>query len=125
MRRVVSSIEITAPPDRIWPYLAEFAWWPQWGMSINAVDSDADRIAPGVTGRVRTRLGFWLPFTIDDVVTEVCWTWSVAGLRATDHHLDPAADSTRVRFTAPWIVAPYAVLMGMSLRKLKSLVEST
>lgn len=124
MRRVSSSIDIAAPPDRIWPYLAEFESWPQWGISISEVDAAASRIAPGVTGRVRTRLGLWLPFTIEDVVVGSFWDWSVAGVRATEHHLEPQRDHARVRFTAPWVVAPYTAIMAASLRKLRRLVEA-
>jgi hypothetical protein len=123
VRRLSSSIEIAAPSDRIWPYVAEFEWWPRWGVSISDVESEANRVAPGVTGKVRTRLGLWLPFTIEDVVPGSFWDWSVAGVRATEHHLEPQRDHARVRFTAPLVVAPYAAVMTASLKKLKRLVE--
>ncbi|MDJ0952768.1 MAG: SRPBCC family protein [Acidimicrobiia bacterium] len=125
MRRISSSIEIAASPDLVWPHIAQFDRWPAWGLSITAVESNADQVAPGVTGRVRTPVGFWLPFTIEDVTPESYWDWRVAGVRATGHHLEPTAIGTRVRFTAPWIVAPYTVMMAASLRKLKREVEES
>lgn len=125
MRHISSAIDIAAPTDRVWPFIAEFERWPQWGLSISRVDSDAGQVAPGVTGRVRTPLGFWVPFTIDEVVAESFWDWSIAGVPATKHHLGAQAGHTRVRFTAPWLVAPYKAAMAMSLKKLKLLVESS
>ena len=125
MRRVTSSIDIAATPDRVWPFIAEFERWPQWGLSVADVDSNAGQVAPGVTGRVRTPFGFWVPFTIDRVVVDSFWDWSIAGVPATGHHLDSQGRSTRVRFTAPWVVAPYKLVMALSLRRLKRIVESS
>ena len=124
MRRIASSIDIAAPPGRIWPFVANIEWWPRWGLLITAVDSEAGEIFPGLSGRVRTRLGFWLPFTIGDVVAESFWDWFVGGVPATGHHLDSREGHTRVRFTAPWVVAPYKPVMTASLKELKRLVES-
>jgi hypothetical protein len=124
VKRVASTIAISASPDQIWPFLAEFDRWPQWGISISAVESEAQQIASGVTGRVRTRLGLWLPFTINRVDAHSFWDWTVAGVRATEHYLNPRSGYTQVGFTAPWLVAPYTLAMNASLRKLKQLVES-
>ncbi|MDJ0497776.1 MAG: SRPBCC family protein [Acidimicrobiia bacterium] len=125
MRRITSAVEIAASADRIWPFVAEFERWPQWGLSVNQVDSDARQVGPGVTGRVRTPLGFWVPFTIGEVIPGSFWDWSVAGVPATGHRLEPRGASTRVEFTAPWVVAPYKLVMALSLRKLKRVVEAS
>ena len=125
MKRVSSTIDIAASAERIWPFIAEFERWPQWGLSVTRVDSAADKVAPGVTGRVRTPVGLWLPFVIGDVIPESSWDWTVAGVPATGHHLEPRGDCTYVRFTAPWVAAPYKLAMQLSLRRLKRIVESS
>lgn len=124
MRHVAATIDIAAPTDRVWPFLAEFARWPQWGLSISDVHSTSEYVAPGVTGRVRTRVGLWLPFTIEDVIPESFWDWSIVGFRATGHYLEPRQGHTHVRFTAPGVAAPYKLVMAASLERLKHLVES-
>ena len=124
MRRVSSSVTIEARIDEVWPYVSQFKWWPEWGVSVIEVDSDVDRIAPGVMGRVRTPVGLWLPFEIDEVSEESFWSWSVAGIPATNHHIESQTNGTLVQFTAPWIVAPYSVVMTSSLARLKRRAEN-
>ena len=56
-----------APAARVWTLISQFEWWPEWGASIRAVETEADRVAEGVTGRVQTIAGIWLPFQITTV----------------------------------------------------------
>ena len=88
------------------------------------MESDAKEVAPGVTGRVRTPFGLWLPFVIGEVVPCSFWDWRVAGVPATGHYVEPRNTFTRVRFTAPWPAAPYSAVMAVSLRRIKRLAES-
>jgi uncharacterized protein YndB with AHSA1/START domain len=115
---------IDAPVERVWELLARFEHWPAWGISIRAVESSNDWVAPGVTGRVQTVAGFWLPFRICDVIPGSYWNWDVAGVGATGHHVTPATgQSARVEFTVPWVAAPYRAVFRRSLRSLKQLAE--
>jgi hypothetical protein len=115
-----------AAPAEAWDRYAVFARWPGWSPQITGVDVSADRIAQGVTGRVRGPLGVALPFVVDEVDEATRqWTWSVyagpARLRLT-HWVSPGPDGgattgLRVRGAAP-LVAGYAPLALVALKGL-------
>lgn len=120
-----SEIDIGAPADRVWRLLTEFRTWPEWGPSVRGAESDAEAVAAGVTGRVRTALGVWLPFAIDRVEEGRYWDWSVAGLRANGHRVSPlSADRTRVVFTVSRLYLPYVQVLSWGLRRLKRIAEA-
>lgn len=124
MKHLGTSIEIAAPVSTAWELLTEFEHWPDWGTSIRRVESAADRVAPGVTGRVQTILGLWLPFEISEVVPNHSWDWRVAGVPATGHFLaELGPGRCRVQFTVAWALAPYLVALRMSLGRLKRMAE--
>lgn len=126
MSPVRAAVEVEASASDVWPYVAEFRHWPTWGPTVTAVDSAADSVAAGVTGRVRTIAGVWLPFVITSAEPEQSWDWKVAGIAATGHRLVPLGPTrTRVEFTAPALAAPYVVVLRAGLRRLKHLVEGS
>ena len=91
---------------------------------VVAVESDADEVAVGATGRVKTIAGPWLPFVITEVERGHSWTWKVAGIPATGHRVSARGEArTLVEFTAPIAVAPYALVLNVGLRRLKRLAE--
>jgi len=120
-----SGIDIGAPADGVWRLLTEFRAWPEWGPSVRGVESEAEAVAAGVTGRVRTALGVWLPFVIEEFEEERYWDWSVAGLRATGHRVSPlSADRTRVVFTVSRLYLPYVPVLAWGLHRLKRIAEA-
>lgn len=122
---VRSRIEIEASAADVWRLLADFRHWPEWGPTVRGVEADVDAIAPGVTGRVETVVGLWLPFEIGSVEPERFWDWSVAGISATGHRLEPrSARACAVEFSAPTFAAPYRLVLSAGLRRLKALAES-
>lgn len=124
MKPVRARIEIDAPAARVWPLIADFEHWPEWGPSVRAVAVDATSVAPGVTGRVQTAVGLWLPFRIDTVVPDRSWDWSVAGIAATGHRVEPLSRSRcAVEFSVSRIFWPYRWVLKRGLRKLASLAE--
>jgi hypothetical protein len=124
VKHVGAALEVEAPSEDVWALMAGFSSWPQWGPSIRAVDCDADRVAPGVTGRIQTIVGVWLPFEITEVTPERMWDWKVAGVRATRHSLSASASSRcRVEFTVPWPAAPYTLVLRVALRRLRRMAE--
>jgi uncharacterized protein YndB with AHSA1/START domain len=126
VRHIGTSVEVDAPTERVWALLTEFDHWPDWGVSIRRVESETERVAAGVTGRVQTVAGLWLPFRICDVIPGRFWIWDVAGIGATGHRIKPLAERRcRVEFTGPWIAAPYLAVLRMSLRRLKTLAEAS
>lgn len=124
VKHVRTSIDVDAPAPAVWRLLAEFAHWPAWGPTIRAVDAAADEVAPGVTGRVQTVVGGWLPFEITDVDPGRSWTWRVVGVPATGHAIEPLGGGrSRVEFSVPWPAAPYVVVLRSGLRRLRSVAE--
>ncbi len=124
MRRLHASIDIAAPASDVWPLLTHFEHWPVWGPTVRNVTSEADRVAPGVTGRVRTIVGLWLPFEITSVIDGYSWDWRVARIDATGHRLHRLdASASRVVFSVPWMFAPYLAILRLGLTRLKRLAE--
>lgn len=121
--------EVSETCDVAWPHawaaLAGYTHWPSWGPSITAVEPSMGEVAMGDRGRVRTPVGGWLPFTIDDVEPGRRWTWHVAGLPATGHRVDPVgATRSRLVIEVPWWAAPYALVCRVALRRLVGVAEA-
>ena len=124
MRHVRTSIEIRAASGVVWTLLAEFRHWPRWGPTVRAVESEAEAVGPGVTGRVKTFAGPWVPFQITEVDVGRSWHWKVAGFSATGHHVvELAGGTTRVEFTVPFVFAPYLVVLRLGLNRLRAIAE--
>lgn len=124
MRHVRASLEVNAAADEVWRLLTEFDQWPKWGPTVVDVESEATTVAPGVTGRVKTIAGPWLPFEITEVDHGRSWTWKVTGMHATGHAIAAVGDArTLVEFSVPIAVAPYTVVLRAGLKRLKKLAE--
>ena len=122
---VVRSIDIDAPAPVVWELLTVFRYWPVWGPSVSGVQSDSERVGPGVSGRVLTPVGVSVPFEITSFEEAVSWGWSVAGVRSTGHRIDRTTDSScRVSFSVPGWFAPYAVVLQLGLWKLAQMASS-
>ncbi len=102
------SLQMNAPPEIVWDLISRFEHWPSWGVSIRTVEPSTGRVQPGLKGRVKTVAGLWLPFEITDVVDGESWHWTVAGVGATGHAVEPIGEGSRVTFSAP-IWAPFYV----------------
>ncbi len=98
-RRFSISIDIGAPPERVWAVVSDVERWPEWTPSVKKVQRlDSGPLGPGSRARVRQpRL---LPATW--VVTELSrghsFTWVTAspGVRVTARHsVYAAAAGTR------------------------------
>lgn len=125
MRTLAASLEVQAPAEIVWDHLTRYDQWPEWGVSIRSVDASGERVEPEATGYVTTVVGVRLPFVITDVEPGASWSWNVAGLPATGHEV-AAIDSQRctVRFTVPWLFAPYLVVLKASLRTLRAFAQT-
>lgn len=68
-----------APPAEVWERYAVPARWPGWAPQITGVELPADRLTPGVAGRVHGPLGIAVPFTVEGVDEAARrWSWVVA-----------------------------------------------
>jgi len=83
---------------------------------------DGPDLRLGSRGVVTTVGGLRLPFEITAFERGTRWAWSVAGVPATDHTVEPLGpDQCRVRFGAPWVAAPYLAVCRMALSRLDGL----
>lgn len=124
--RVGASVDIAANADDVWPFLAEFRHWPAWGPTVRAVESSAERVASGVTGRVQTIAGIWLPFEITRCEPPHLWDWRVGGIPATGHCIEALGPGRcRVMFSAPLLAAPYVIVLRRGLRRLAAMTEAS
>ncbi|MGY1724037.1 SRPBCC family protein [Blastococcus sp. SYSU DS0533] len=68
-----------APPAVVWERYAVPTRWPGWAPQITGVELPADRLATGVSGRVRGPLGWAVPFTVEEVDEAARrWSWAVS-----------------------------------------------
>ncbi|MGE5695860.1 MAG: SRPBCC family protein [Candidatus Sericytochromatia bacterium] len=114
---------IAAPSSAVWDVLVDVRKWPVWGPSISSavLDRQAGRISLGATGRVVTPLGVALPFVITEFDEGRHWAWSVAGVDATRHRVDPLGERSRAIFEVPWWAATYAAVCALALRRIEGM----
>ena len=115
---------VAAPPEVVWDLIARTRHWPSWGPSVRAVEPADAEVAPGAVGRVRTAAGPWLPYRITAVEPGRAWSWTVAGVGATGHRVDPHPAGCRVTFTVPWWATPYLVVCVAALRRIDRLATT-
>jgi uncharacterized protein YndB with AHSA1/START domain len=117
---------IDAPFSRVWRLLTDTQTWTHWGPSVREVDSTERFIRAGLTGRIRTPFGVWVPFIIDTFEPEHYWDWRVGGVAATGHRVDPRGpDQCRLTFTVPVWAAGYTVVCRVALNRIKRLLTSS
>jgi uncharacterized protein YndB with AHSA1/START domain len=112
---------VAAPPAVVWDLLVTVAQWPRWGPSVRAVELDTERIALGSRGVVETVGGVRLPFEITRFEPDRAWSWTVRGVKATDHIVGITDAGTRVSFGVPWLAAPYLGVCALALRRIERL----
>ena len=113
------------PADAVWERYAVPALWPRWAPYVVGVECAAERLRPGVTGRVHGPLGASATFAVTELDERAgTWSWEVAAgpLRlGLDHGVRPSGDGTRtwLTMTGPAaVVLAYAVPARVSLELL-------
>ena len=93
---------INASPEVLWNLLTDTTRWTDWGPSIQQVQSKERYIRTGSMGRVKTVLGFWAPFVINEWENRRYWSWRVFNIRATGHRVEEIkADCCELIFEVP------------------------
>lgn len=125
--------EIESPAATCWALLVDIRCWPSWGPSVAAARLDPSaasrngapdphRIQAESTGAVRPVVGPWVRFRITEFDADHWWSWSVAGVPATSHRVEALGrDRCRVGFEVPPLVAPYALVCAVALRRIERL----
>jgi hypothetical protein len=125
---VLPSIEtskiVNAPSSVLWRILTDTTQWVNWGPSIREVECSERLIEQGSRGRVKTALGFWLPFEVTDFVSGRYWSWRVSGIPATGHRIEPLAEKMcRLALEVPFFAVPYLGICAIALRRIASIAE--
>lgn len=82
------------------------------------VEVDDPVIDAGSRGRIRTPIGGRIPFVIQDC-EPYRWTWTVAGIRATGHRVEPVGPGrSRVAFEIPVWAPWYGPVVWVALRRI-------
>jgi len=123
-RRLEVARRLDADPDRVWSVLTDTELWPRWGPSVTDVECIDRFVREGSTGRVRTLLGPWLPFTVR-TCTDRRWTWDVARVPATGHRVEGTEDGALVAFELPPLAAGYAPVCWRALELIGELATGS
>jgi hypothetical protein len=114
--------EIDAPAEAVWALLTNLECWSGWGPTVRRAELASGHFDVGATGVVTTVLGVRLPFEITVHDDGTHWAWKVAGVRATDHVVEPiGSDRCRVGFGVPWPAAPYLSVCRVALARLETM----
>jgi uncharacterized protein YndB with AHSA1/START domain len=111
-----------ASPATAWRALSEPALWPSWGPAVTDVECEDQQLRTGTTGRVRTPVGAWVPFTVTHVDPGHRWTWRVAGVPATGHRVEPGPDGCLIVFELPTWAFGYLPVCELALRRLERML---
>lgn len=117
------SRHIDAPADAVWKLLVDTDAWPRWGPTVAGAEVDGGVLALGATGRVRTPVGVTLPFTITEFEPGRRWAWSVAGVPATTHSVEPDGTGCRASMAAPLWAPAYLPVLAIALRRIDQMVS--
>lgn len=123
------SRRVDAPAEVVWKLLTDTGQWPAWGPSVSGVEPataglESSELRSGSRGRVRTILRVALPYTVTRFEAGRYWQWSVAGVRATGHRVEPQKDGgCLVIFTVPWWAPAYLPVCALALRRIERLAS--
>lgn len=126
MRHVWTERVVDAPAADVWRILTDLDDWPRWGPSVRSAAIEGGAPRPGARGTVTTIAGVRLAFEITAWEPPRRCAWKVAGVRATDHVVEPMGDSRcRVRIGVPWFAAPYLVVCRVGLARIGALARAS
>jgi len=120
--RWIAGRDLERAAEDAWRILTDTTLWPLWGPSVAAVECRTRFITAASRGRVRTSLGFRLPFLITHYRHGEFWSWRIGNFEATGHRVVPLEHTRcRVEFDMPWWAAPYILICLVALNRIAEL----
>ena len=103
MREFQISIDIHAPPERVWPIMADLERWSEWTPSISGIEV-LDGKPAGLGSQVRVRQPKLLPatFTITEWKPDRGFKWvshSLGLVAVGNHVIEPGQTGSKVTLT--------------------------
>ena len=115
---------VRAGSDAAWKILVDTSRWAEWGPSIHAVECSERFLKALSSGRVKTVLGFSVPFAVTRFESGKAWSWRVFGIPATTHTVESlGAKHSRLLFGVPILAFPYLLVCLVAIRRLVALIE--
>lgn len=115
---------IAAPANVVWDLLEDTTSWPAWGPAVAGVDYPARLLQDRARGRIRVRLGLWLPFEVTRFEPGHSFHWNVAGVPGTGHRVRAiSANRCELSFEVPVWAAPYALVCKFACERIATLVD--
>lgn len=124
MTMVAVGRTMAVDPCIVWELLVDTSRWADWGPSVATVECADGRLGAHATGHVRTPIGVSLPFVVTEFTEGRSWAWSVAGVPATTHTVEPVPGGCRVTFGVPAVAAPYTLVCRSALRRIERLARA-
>jgi hypothetical protein len=116
---------MSAPAEIVWEILTDTHLWPAWGPSLITVDCDDRYIKPGSSGRVKTVLRFWLPFTVTTCRQMDFWTWNIGPVQATGHRIIRNNEtSCTLCFDMQWWAFAYIAVCWLALIRIDKIASA-
>ena len=123
--KIVIDMAIQCPAEDAWRLLTDTRQWPHWGPSVSRVTCEQRYIGPDSEGRVKTLLGFWVPFAITEYRDLQFWSWRIGRFPATGHRISVENETTcLVAFEMPWWALPYLFVCRIALGRIRRLLTS-
>lgn len=117
-------LTVSAPSEEVWNLLVDTSRWAEWGPSVRAVDCRDRFLTPLSAGRVETVLGFSVPFAVARFQTGKTWSWTIHGIPATTHTVEPLGPNrSLLLFGVPIPALPYLFVCAVAIRKIAALVR--
>ena len=104
-----SSIEISVPPDRVWPVLVDVERWPEWTPTMTSVRRvDTGPLAVGSRARIRQPKLPQAEWQVTELVPGRSFTWisggigvRVVGLHTVESTTGGSRATVSIQFTGP------------------------
>ncbi len=117
-------LTVEVPSDAVWDILVDTARWPEWGPTVRAVACPDRFLTPRSRGRIRTVLGFSVPFVVLRFEPGKAWSWSINGIPATTHTVERLGPRrSRLFFGVPIPAFPYLAVCLVAIWRIAALVS--